>query len=506
MAEYQGNENTCEQVRIQERNRTLDWTGIDAEKLRALRQSRSASKGSVTKALNDVRNLMRDCKNIALVKEKLENVKVTVDNFHIAHDAYHRNLTDELTIEESNEYAEIVNQSMTDIINEVDRWIACLHILPSEKPSPATRQLPSVKSEDSISNVGSRASTKLSRHSGSKVSRASAISAAKAKATAKRAALEAGTFSLQDLEEIQIWELKLQFKRKQLELKTELAKAHAEELAYSEAESSQVGNYLEFHRIAKPKGNSAASHADFAQPKWHSRVPENPPTNSIQWSSLAPTAATYLPKVEKYTEFKEHVPLDHPIIKNETHKHKPDDSVHIDSITHSLLEAQQQQNYRLQELVLRQQESALALTLPQPEVPTFTGNPMEYWTFIRAFENLIENKTLSHSARLYYLVQYTSGEVKELVRSCLAMREDVSYLEAKNLLRKRYGQSYRMANAFAEKLAKGSAIKTEDGDALRRFSTLLSSGRNTLKEIGYLNKEENPDTLKAIVGRLPYDL
>ena len=103
---------------------------------------------------------MRDCKNIALVKEKLENVKVTVDNFHIAHDAYHRNLTDELTIEESNEYAEIVNQAMTDIINEVDRWIACLHILPSEKLSPATRELPSVKSEDSVSNVGSNASTK----------------------------------------------------------------------------------------------------------------------------------------------------------------------------------------------------------------------------------------------------------------------------------------------------------------------------------------------------------
>ena len=140
----------------------------------------------------------------------------------------------------------------------------------------------------------------------------------------------------------------MQFKRKQLELKTELAKAHAEELAYSEAESSQVGNYPEFHRIAKPEGNSAASHADFAQPKWHSQVPENPPTNPIQWSSLAPTAATYLPKVEKYTEFKEHVSLDHPIIKNETHKHKPADSVHIDSITHSLLEAQQQQNYHLQ--------------------------------------------------------------------------------------------------------------------------------------------------------------
>lgn len=49
-------------------------------------------------------------------------------------------------------------------------------------------------------------------------------------------------------------------------------------------------------------------------------------------------------------------------------------------------------------------------------------------------------------------------------------------------------------------------IKAEDGDTLRRFSTLLSSCRNTLKEIGYLNKVENPDTLKAIVGRLPYGL
>ena len=146
----------------------------------------------------------------------------------------------------------------------------------------------------------------------------------------------------------------------------------------------------------------------FSGPLW----PQQPRLTFLKWRNT--------PK------FKEHVPLDHPIIKNETHKHKPDDSVHIDSITHSLLEAQQQQNYRLQELVLRQQESALALTLPQPKVSTFTGNPMEYWTFIRAFENLIENKTLSHSARLYYLVQYTSGEVKELVRSCLAMREDVS--------------------------------------------------------------------------------
>ena len=62
MAEYQGDENTYKQGRIEKRNCTLDWTGIDAERLCVPRQSRGASKGSVTKALNYVRNLMRDCK------------------------------------------------------------------------------------------------------------------------------------------------------------------------------------------------------------------------------------------------------------------------------------------------------------------------------------------------------------------------------------------------------------------------------------------------------------
>ena len=92
------------------------------------------------------------------------------------------------------------------------------------------------------------------------------------------------------------------------------------------------------------------------------------------------------------------------------------------------------------------------------------------------------------------------------MKNCLAMREEVGYREAQDFLKKRYGQSYRIATVYVDKLAKGPAIKAEDGDALRRFSTLLTSCKNTLKEISYLNKVENPDTLKAIVSRLPYGL
>ena len=86
------------------------------------------------------------------------------------------------------------------------------------------------------------------------------------------------------------------------------------------------------------------------------------------------------------------------------------------------------------------------------------------------------------------------------------MKEEDGYREARSLLKTRYGQSYRIASAYVDKLTKGPAIKSEDGDALRRFSILLTGCKNTLKEIGYLNKVENPDTLKTIVNRLPYGL
>ena len=42
----------------------------------------------------------------------------------------------------------------------------------------------------------------------------------------------------------------------------------------------------------------------------------------------------------------------------------------------------------------------------------------------------------------------------------------------------------------------------EDGGALQSFSALLTTCKNTLNEIGYLSKIENPDSLKKVVARL----
>ncbi|KAL9980361.1 hypothetical protein ACROYT_G008936 [Oculina patagonica] len=172
----------------------------------------------------------------------------------------------------------------------------------------------------------------------------------------------------------------------------------------------------------------------------------------------------------------------------------------------NMINIQQQQNQQVQQLLKQQQLHTLALTLPQPEVLTFTGDPIEYCSFIRAFESMIEAKTASPSSRMYYLVQYTAGDVQELMRSCLAMDSDKGYLEARKLLAKRYGQPYKIASAYVDRVTNGPVIKAEDETALQSFSVLLTSCKNTLNDIGYLSKIENPDSLRKVVARLPFNL
>lgn len=156
-------------------------------------------------------------------------------------------------------------------------------------------------------------------------------------------------------------------------------------------------------------------------------------------------------------------------------------------------------------LVTQQHQSALSLTLPKQEVPIFSGDPIQYCGFVKAFECLIESKTSSNSERLYYLVQYTRGEVQELMRSYLAMDPDEGYPEACKIL-KRYGESYRIATAYVDRVTKSPAVKAEDSKGLQKLSTLLASCKNTLKSIGYGSKIENPDSLRGVVERLPYNL
>jgi len=245
--------------------------------------------------------------------------------------------------------------------------------------------------------------------------------------------LEAEATKFEDWQALKKEELALQLKRKALELQTEIAKAHAEELAYTQAENDSGKSTTEENNNGMPltraqqclttdsardvtnaqTADETVQREDSSISAEKTKTPNRAPhvsefTKADASTTPQPSGNSPDPKQQSFAPIK---------VKLEICEPAHGDSTRNDAMVRQLLEAQFLQNQQLQALVQQQQQSILALTLPQPGVPVFSGNPIEYWTFIRAFENLIDKKTTSESARLYYLVQYTSGEVQELVKS-----------------------------------------------------------------------------------------
>jgi hypothetical protein len=100
---------------------------------------------------------------------------------------------------------------------------------------------------------------------------------------------------------------------------------------------------------------------------------------------------------------------------------------------------------------------------------------------------------MNSGTRLHYLIQYTSGDVQELMRSCLMMKSEDGYRKARSLLKQRYGQNYKIATAYIDRIVNSPPIKDKDGTALHKFSILITSCKNTLEDIGYKHKLENQD-------------
>ncbi|XP_068704512.1 uncharacterized protein [Montipora foliosa] len=87
------------------------------------------------------------------------------------------------------------------------------------------------------------------------------------------------------------------------------------------------------------------------------------------------------------------------------------------------------------------------------------------------------------------------------------MQPDEGYREVHRLVKERYGQSfYKIASAYVTRVTNGPPIKHEDGQALQKFAILLTSCKNTLRDVGYLNKIENPDSMQKVIERVPFPL
>ena len=465
--------------RARKPNTSLDQEGISLERIRELRKRRGGVLSSLTSKRREIDSLLTDENNLGTVKVKLSEITSLFRRFTEAHDAYNVALVEESQRQESDLYFADIESSLDFFCRTVNDWL---------RVTEARLQDNLITPDDSASQIGSEVRSK-SRPSmcGSRTShfsKTSSISAARAKEAARIAELRAEAHALKHRHSLQESELRLkrqeydlQLKKDELNLKTEYAKAVAREEAYAQAEA----------------GNFAPSNVA----SWNPRCPVSVVSSITEKSRTGGSKRESFVPADKKEKLS--VKSSNPV---KDHKGAVSDS--SSSSGNSGLSDQAygilvQQNRVMEEFVKQQQRNLL----PRRRVPVFSGDPLHYCAFIRAFETVIETRELDYAGRLYYLEQHTAGRAQELVQSCLYMKAEDGYVKAKKLLESKFGQKHKIAMAYVDKVTNGPVIKAEDADALEGFAVLLSSCTNTLKAIGYSSKFESPDSMRKIIERLP---
>ena len=169
---------------------------------------------------------------------------------------------------------------------------------------------------------------------------------------------------------------------------------------------------------------------------------------------------------------------------------------------------------RMEDIMMKQNdltrllaEHQLKATLPQHRILQFNGDCLQYASFIKSFELGVENKTRSSVDRLHYLDQYTTGEPNNLVKGCLLFDDpEVGYHKAKELLKKTFGNSHKIAESFMRKSQAWPEIKPEDATELNRFSLYMIECLTMMKSLKALSELNHTKNIQALVSKLPYRL
>lgn len=147
-----------------------------------------------------------------------------------------------------------------------------------------------------------------------------------------------------------------------------------------------------------------------------------------------------------------------------------------------------------------------ALTAPKVDLMTFDGNPINYWTFTRAFEVCVDNVMTDPGAKLARLLHYCVGNAKDVIRFCSVMEPQEGYTEALRTLKERFGNDYLIAETWINKLTDGPQLKPTDNIGLRRLADEVLNCERTLHAMNRTNEIDTNRSLMKIVSRLPYHL
>ena len=296
----------------------------------------------------------------------------------------------------------------------------------------------------------------------SRSSSASSVLSERIKLAAEKAAMIAEVSLLQESGSLAQERLRLEHQEKLLKLRTEIAKTEAKERVYEEF------NVVEEEVPDNPRKYTPLPHV---QPRGVFEKVSKP---------LNPNAKPWCPdfRVVDQRSSGEH------------------GAQGLQSTGVEMLEAINKMQLQVEQQIKTQKH-------PKSEIMSFDGNPLNYYLFMKTFENSVEKCTEDDSMRLQLLIQYCTGKAKETIKCCGMMSGKDGYAKAKKLLEERFGEKYVVSNAWIEKLSEGPPINLNDREALLNLADDLESCEITLTVAGRLNQINNEDKMIKILRRVP---
>ncbi|XP_063967807.1 uncharacterized protein LOC135157132 [Lytechinus pictus] len=141
--------------------------------------------------------------------------------------------------------------------------------------------------------------------------------------------------------------------------------------------------------------------------------------------------------------------------------------------------------------------------LPIPEPGVFDGNPLEFTSWKRSYDALIEHRGIPAGERFYFLLKYLKGAPLVLVKGYSMLGDDAAYVEAMKVLQERYGNPFVISNAFRDKLDDWPKISPKDYLGLRRFGDFLHQCCTAARYVHHLHHLDDERENKKLMSKLP---
>ena len=139
--------------------------------------------------------------------------------------------------------------------------------------------------------------------------------------------------------------------------------------------------------------------------------------------------------------------------------------------------------------------------LPTLKLDTFNGNPLTWTDCIQLFESVIDSRPLSTTEKTH-LQSLLTEQAKSLVKGYGCNGQ--CYHQALDDLKKKYGKSSVIVNAYLEKLASFPSPSAQRPKSFDNFSIFINNLVNTFTRLEYEHDLKSTLNTQVAIQKLPY--